>query len=49
MLQFKPERTHITDYATHHLSLCGKALVADASGALYWPAERTLIVADLHL
>ena len=49
MLQFKPERTHLTDYATHHLSLCGKSLVADASGALYWPAERTLIVADLHL
>ncbi|MFM9850309.1 MAG: ligase-associated DNA damage response endonuclease PdeM [Hyphomicrobiaceae bacterium] len=49
MLQFKPERTHLTDYATHRLSLCGKALVADASGALYWPTERTLIVADLHL
>lgn len=49
MLQFKPERTHLTDYATHQLSLCGKALVADGSGALYWPAERTLIVADLHL
>jgi DNA ligase-associated metallophosphoesterase len=49
MLQFKPERTHITDYATHQLSLCGKALVADASGALFWPAESTLIVADLHL
>ena len=29
--------------------VCGKALVADASGALYWPAEQTLIVADLHL
>ena len=49
MLQFKPERTHLTDYATHRLSLCGKALVADGSGALYWPTERTLIVADLHL
>lgn len=49
MLQFKPERAHLTDYATHQLSLCGKALVADASGALYWPGERTLVVADLHL
>lgn len=49
MLQFKPERTHLTDYATHRLSLCGKALMADASGALYWPTERTLVVADLHL
>lgn len=49
MLQFKPERTHITDYASQRLSLCGKAFVADMAGALYWPAERTLIVADLHL
>jgi DNA ligase-associated metallophosphoesterase len=31
------------------LSLGGAALAADPSGALYWPAERTLIVADLHL
>ena len=31
------------------IMLCGKALVADGSGALYGPAERTLIVADLHL
>ena len=49
MLQFKPERTHITDYASQPLSLCGKAFVADMAGALYWPGERTLIVADLHL
>jgi len=27
----------------------GKEIVADRSGALYWPGERTLIVADLHL
>jgi DNA ligase-associated metallophosphoesterase len=25
------------------------ALVAEADGALYWPAARTLVVADLHL
>lgn len=49
MLQFKPERTHITDYASQRLSLCGKVLIADMAGALYWPGERTLIVADLHL
>lgn len=24
-------------------------MLADCSGALYWPAERTLIVSDLHL
>ncbi|MFN3869500.1 MAG: ligase-associated DNA damage response endonuclease PdeM [Hyphomicrobiaceae bacterium] len=28
--------------------LCGKSLRADMSGALYWPGERALIVADLH-
>ena len=27
----------------------GVALLADVSGALYWPARRTLVVADLHL
>ena len=31
------------------LTLAGAALLADPSGALWWPAERTLIVADLHL
>jgi DNA ligase-associated metallophosphoesterase len=31
------------------LSLAGAALHPDPSGALYWPAEQTLIVADLHL
>lgn len=30
------------------LSFAGAQLVADPSGALYWPAERTLMVADLH-
>lgn len=30
-------------------SLEGEELVADASGALYWPREEALIVADLHL
>lgn len=29
-------------------SLGGEALLLDMSGALYWPARKTLIVADLH-
>ncbi len=29
-------------------SFSGAQLVADPSGALYWPAEHTLMVADLH-
>jgi DNA ligase-associated metallophosphoesterase len=31
------------------LDIAGAALVVDRSGALWWPAERLLIVADLHL
>jgi DNA ligase-associated metallophosphoesterase len=31
------------------LSICGASLVADLSGAIYWPEERALVVADLHL
>ena len=26
-----------------------ESLMADASGALYWPDQKTLVVADLHL
>jgi len=31
------------------IAVAGAGLVADCAGALYWPDERTLIVADLHL
>jgi hypothetical protein len=31
------------------LDLAGAALVADSAGALYWPDESLLVVADLHL
>lgn len=37
------------DRATQTLAIGGAALAADCSGALYWPAERALLVADLHL
>ena len=49
MLDFKPERASINDYATQPLAVCGKSFVADMSGALYWPGEKTVIIADLHL
>lgn len=49
MLQLKPDRLTSEDFRSQHVAVCGKAFVADMSGALYWPAERTLIVADLHL
>jgi DNA ligase-associated metallophosphoesterase len=35
--------------AGHEISLLGSALVADPAGALYWPDEKLLVVADLHL
>ena len=31
------------------IALAGTMLVADPAGALYWPDERLLVVADLHL
>lgn len=31
------------------LCICGEALLPDPAGTLWWPAEATLIVADLHL
>lgn len=49
MLKLKPERFNLDDFVTHPVSICGKAFLADQSGALYWPGERALIVADLHL
>ena len=50
MLELKPERFHlVSETMSQTVALCGKQLIADNSGALYWPAKRTLLVADLHL
>lgn len=49
MLKLKPERLDAIDFAEQSLSIAGKAFIADMSGALYWPSEDALIVADLHL
>jgi hypothetical protein len=50
MLELKSERLDLlADKAALNLSICGKALIADNTGAIYWPAEATLLVADLHL
>jgi DNA ligase-associated metallophosphoesterase len=48
-LALSPERARMSDAEAQSLSICGKQLIADMSGALYWPGERMLIVADLHL
>jgi uncharacterized protein len=47
MIELKPEG--LADGASHPLAVCGKQLVADNSGALYWPSQRTLLVGDLPL
>jgi hypothetical protein len=49
VLQWKPERLDAGDFNVQPLSVAGRAFRADASGALYWPAEDALIVSDLHL
>ena len=33
----------------HAFALAGAEILADPSGALYWPDERMIVVADLHL
>lgn len=38
-----------SDFAKLTITLAGHRLVADRSGALYWPSADMLIVADLHL
>jgi uncharacterized protein len=35
--------------AVHEIIIAGMTLVADPEGALYWPDEKILAVADLHL
>jgi DNA ligase-associated metallophosphoesterase len=49
MLELKPERFDLRDFETQVITICGKTFLGDLSGALYWPAEKALIVADLHL
>ncbi|OYW53385.1 MAG: phosphoesterase [Hyphomicrobium sp. 32-62-53] len=49
ILALKPERLDAGEFNDQPVSICGKSFRADYSGALYWPAEDALIVADLHL
>ncbi len=49
MLELKPERLDFDDFQDQTISICGKVFRADMSGALYWPSQDVLIVADLHL
>jgi uncharacterized protein len=49
MTMLKPERISLDDFADQPVHICGKSFLAHKYGALYWPAERALIVSDLHL
>jgi hypothetical protein len=49
MLELKPERFHLAEAASQPIAICGRRFVADNSGALYCPGEKSLLVADLHL
>src|SRR6476646_11721564 len=49
MLRLRLESPHEDPARPAPIALAGHALMPVAAGALYWEAERTLIVADLHL
>ena len=49
MLELKPEGFRLADVVSQPVAVCGRQLVADNTGALYWPSQATLIVADLNL
>jgi len=49
MLELKPERFRLAEAVSQPVAVCGKEFIADNSGALYWPGQHTLLVADLHL
>jgi metallophosphoesterase superfamily enzyme len=49
MLQLKPEGLDLADAVSRPVAVCGRQLIADNSGALFWPGERALLVADPSL
>lgn len=49
LLNLKPERLDVGEFDAQPISLSGRSFRADRSGALFWPAEGVLIVADMHL
>ena len=47
--EFDDRRTPLLSRSPAQIGLCGVSFTADPSGALYWPEQDTLIVAELHL
>ncbi len=47
--EHRPVAGFVHDIGASRVLLCGKSLIADPTGAIFWPAENTLIIADLQL
>jgi metallophosphoesterase superfamily enzyme len=47
--EHRPAAGFVHDIGASRVLLCGKSLIADPTGAMFWPAENTLIIADLQL
>jgi DNA ligase-associated metallophosphoesterase len=48
MITTTAARKNIAHKAPAHLHLAGASIVMDPAGALYWPDEKLLVIADLH-
>ena len=47
-LVMKSERLTYEEFSEQEIAICASLVTAHSSGALYWPAEDVLLVADLH-
>jgi uncharacterized protein len=48
-LERRPATGFVHDIGASRVLLCGRSLIADPTGAIFWPAENALIVSDLRL
>jgi uncharacterized protein len=48
-LEHRPVAAILQEVGASRVLLSGRSLVADPTGAIFWPSENTLIVADIHL
>ncbi len=48
-LERRPAAGMLHEAGASRILLCGRSLIADATGAIYWPPESTLIVAGIQL
>lgn len=48
-LERRPAADMHHEVGAPRILLCGRSLIADTTGAIFWPAESALIVADLQL